>query len=265
MILRHFFCIKTRGAFFTEGLKDGFVIVISGKMSGRIGRYIGNKMADNQKAMIYFGYEGEELRYANFAELPHTSVQNDFGRTELLNRFYNLKRDLKKIDLRGHPTIRNHSADHRSLLSEYNMVRMLINESLDIKHVDRNRTERNIFISYAPNDALFTYDLISDLDDYKYNVCGDSHELPPSKSLLESVTERCGIILFVLSRHTDRARLKADYTFLKKYAENNETSFNIVFILSDKQTAAPEYAMSVLDFSGKDGKRFNELLYVLSI
>ncbi|MDR3293902.1 MAG: hypothetical protein LBT20_07370 [Clostridiales bacterium] len=248
-----------------ESLKHGFVIVTSGKMTGRIGRYTGNKMSDNQKAMIYFGYEGEELKYANYEELPHTGVSNDFKRVDLLNRFYSLRRDLKIIDLRGHPTIRNHSASHRSLISEYNLIRMLINESLDLKHLEKNRTEKNIYLAYAPNDALFAYDLVSDLDDYKYTVCGDSHELPPiGNGFFENVAELCGTVLFVLSKHTDRNRLKTDYLFFKKYAKENETPLKIVLLVTEPKLLLPDFSVTTIDLYTNYGKGLNELLYLLS-
>jgi hypothetical protein len=232
-------------------------------MSGRIGRYIGNNMSDNDNAMVYFGYEGEENKYANYAEISHSSLSNGFGRNDLFNRFYILRRELKKIDLHGHPEIKSYSAEHRSLISEYNIVRTLINESIDIKHVDKYNKEKNVYISYFLNDARFVFDLISDLEDYKFNICGDSHELPPPEErILREIAERCGVVLFVVSKHADKASLKAEYAFFNKYAEANGTP-KTVFVMSEA-AAAPKFAANHIDMSHNYDRQLNELVYLLS-
>jgi hypothetical protein len=212
--------------------------------------------------MVYFGYEGEESKYLNYVELSHGSLSNSFCRTDLLNRFYVLRRELRAIDLRGHPEIRPFSAEHRSLLSEYNVVRMLINESLDLKHADKSKAERNVYVSYCLNDAPFTFDLVSDLEDYKRNVYGDSHELPQRERAAEEAAELCDTALFVLSRHTDKARLRADAAVLRKRAADRGTPRS-VFVLA-APAVVPAFASPCIDLSRDYAGGLHKLIELIS-
>lgn len=161
-------------------VKFGFVKVIAGKSSGRIGRFVGYDL-DDSKAKIAFGFENDVLTYTNYKFYSLNSISNEIQKQDLIDRYFDIRQELKAIDVRGHPEIKKYSAEHTSLISELNMICGLFNQIFSIAELDKHQKDQNVIIFCSFLDRLWLNEFILDLELKNFNVAIDDHSLQEEK------------------------------------------------------------------------------------
>ena len=156
--------------------KFGYVKIISGQTTGRIGRFVGFD-EKGIRAKVAFGYDNDILPYTNYHFYSINSISNNITKQDLVDRYYQITQDLKAIDLRSHPRIRKYTADHTSVITECGMVRHLLQRVFALKNLILKDKEKNVVLITAMNQIVWLNELALDLQMRGFNVGIIDHEL----------------------------------------------------------------------------------------
>lgn len=157
-------------------VKFGFVKIISGKASGRIGRFVGFH-PDDAKAKIAFGFENDVLTFTNCKFYSCNSISNDIQKQDLIDRYFEITQELKAIDVRGHSEIKKYSAEHTSLISEFNLICGLFSQIFSVSRLDKHKQDQNVILFCSFLDRQWTNEFLLDLELKNFNVAVVDHEL----------------------------------------------------------------------------------------
>ncbi|MFV0396377.1 MAG: hypothetical protein ACK5LC_18665 [Coprobacillaceae bacterium] len=164
----------------------GFVRIITGSTEGRIGRFIGWN-EENTKVKVAFGYETDILPYVNYQYYSINSISNDISKQNVIDRYFEITQALKAIDVRGHAKIKKYSASHTSLITEYNIVRGLLQRVFQVSELDIHKNERNVVIIASTLDIVLINELALDLElkDFHVAIINQQLYLDTCKNELE--------------------------------------------------------------------------------
>jgi len=239
-------------------LNYGYVIVTGTKAKGRIGRY---KLADSEtgKAIVYWSYEGDLFKYTNCSEFTLSNLSNDISLNDVVDRYFVMKNELLKIDMRAHSTIKKHSDTHKALMCEFNLICSLFMHMINNKCLSGENNNRNVFVFYSFLDNNFMYEFAADLEYKKFNVSAESHEItgeamPYMNFILASYEN----IIFIISKNSIKEQwLKNEYVYCKNRLDIKQQD-KIKFVQIDN-SAIPEFITKSYDLSKNYLKALDDL------
>lgn len=205
--------------------KFGFVKIISGKATGRIGRFVGWD-ENGVRAKIAFGYDNDILPYTNYHFYSVNSITNNITKQALIDRYFEIVQDLKAIDLRAHPQIKKYTADHTSVITECGIIRDLLQRFFNFKNLTLKDKEKNIVLVTLSNNILWINELALELETRGYHIGIINHEVIKDNldDDLKYALEFCDHYIFI------EEYLKYEYMYIKENLNSIYQSLSVVVL-----------------------------------
>lgn len=230
-------------------LQFGYVKILSGVSSGRIGRYVSDER-DSGKAKINFGYQTDALSfqsYRNCKILSKASITNDISKLDLIERHFAIVRELESVDLKSNRKIRKHSAEHTEIITECNIIRGLLRERFSPALLQKRNARENVLMFCSFFDVVWLNDFALSWEEKGFHVAWDDHEtwFADRAGCLKDILDNCSTFIFVVSKHSSKEPwLKEEYHYLKSIIN---AGTHRIFCVKADDAPAPAYIDGAVD------------------